>query len=62
MLSQAPKAMAAMQIRGCSIADFDAASAEEPPAPSAMFVRLGALMVIALYFGLAAQLLVGVPH
>ncbi len=44
------------------MADLDAASAEEPPAPSEMFARLGALMVVSLCFGLAAQLLVGVPH
>jgi hypothetical protein len=44
------------------MADFDAASAEEPPAPSDMFARLGLLLVVALCFGLAAQLLVGVPH
>lgn len=47
--------------RGQSMADFDAASAEEPPAPSQMFARLGALLVVALCFGLAAQLLV-TPH
>jgi hypothetical protein len=49
-------------IRGQSMADFDAASAEEPPAPSDMFAGLGLLLMVALCFGLAAQLLVGVPH
>jgi hypothetical protein len=44
------------------MADFDAASAEEPPAPSDMFTRLGVLIAVALCFGLAAQFLVGVPH
>jgi hypothetical protein len=62
MRSHVPNATAGARIRRQSIVDFDAASAEEPPAPSAMFIRLGALMVIALCFGLAAQLLVGVAH
>ena len=38
--------------RGRAIPDFDAAGVEEPPGPSGMFARLG----------VAAQLLVGVPH
>jgi hypothetical protein len=42
--------------------DFDAAGVAEPPGPSGMFARLGVLLLIALGFGLAAQLLVGVPH
>ena len=42
--------------------DFDAAGVEERPGLSGMFARLGVLLVIALGFGLAAQLLVGAPH
>ena len=44
-------------------ADFLASSAFEPPAPSELFARLGAMLVIALCFGLSAQFLVGIlPH
>ena len=39
-----------------------ASSDYEPPAPLEMFTRLAALLAIALGFGLAAQLLVGMPH
>ena len=35
---------------------------EGPPGPADMFAQLGVLMVIALGFGLAAELLVGVLH
>ncbi len=62
MGSQAPDATTAASIHGQTMADFDAASAEEPPAPSDIFARLGVLIAVALCFGLAAQLLVGVPH
>ena len=40
---------------------FQAGSDHEPPAPVQMFARLGLLLIIALGFGLIAQLLVGVP-
>ncbi len=44
-------------------ADFLASSAFDPPAPSELFARLGAMLVIALGFGLSAQFLVGIlPH
>ncbi len=44
--------------------DFPAAgsSDHEPPAPLEMFTRLAVLLAIALGFGLAAQLLVGMVH
>jgi hypothetical protein len=42
--------------------DLAAASDREPPAPLEMFTRLVALLAIALGFGLAAQLLVGMAH
>ena len=44
------------------IPTHDAVEVGEPPGPAGMFARLSVLMVIALGFGLAAQLLVGVPH
>ena len=44
------------------MAHLDAGSAEKPPAPSEMFARLGVLLLVALCFGLAAQLLVGGPN
>jgi len=44
------------------IRTHDAVDLDNPPAPADMFARLGVLMLIALGFGLAAQLLVGVPH
>jgi hypothetical protein len=34
----------------------------EPPAPLEMFTRIGVLLMIALAFGLAAELLVWLPH
>lgn len=34
----------------------------EPPAPLRIFARLGVLLAIALAFGMAAHVLVGVPH
>ena len=40
---------------------FLAESDHEPPAPTQMLARLGALLVIALGFGLVAQILVGAP-
>jgi len=44
-------------------ADLSASSAEAPPAPSELFARLGAMLVVALLFGLSAQFLVGIlPH
>jgi hypothetical protein len=44
-------------------ADLSASSAFDPPAPSDVFVRLGVMLVVALGFGLSAQLLVGIlPH
>ena len=48
--------------RARGISDFDPAPVEEPPGPSAMFARLGVLLLIALGFGLVAQLLIGAPH
>jgi hypothetical protein len=62
MRSRLPDATMAARIRGQSMDDFDAASAEEPPAPYDVFTRLGMLLVVAICFGLAAQSLVGVPH
>jgi hypothetical protein len=47
---------------GRAIADFDSAGVEEPTGPAGIFARLGVLLLIALAFGLAAQLLVGAPH
>ena len=52
----------AARFRALAISDFDPAPVEEPPGLSGMFARLGVLLVIALGFGLAAQLLVGAPH
>ena len=48
--------------RAARIRTQDSIDVGEPPGPADMFARLGLLMVIALGFGLAAQLLVGVPH
>ena len=43
--------------------DFLPSSDFDPPAPSELFARLGAMLVIALGFGLSAQFLVGIlPH
>jgi hypothetical protein len=43
--------------------DLSASSAYAPPAPSQLFARLGVMLVIALLFGLSAQILVGIlPH
>jgi hypothetical protein len=35
---------------------------DEPPGPLQLAARLGVLLAIALAFGLAAQVLVSVPH
>ena len=44
-------------------ADLSASSAYAPPAPSELFARLGVMLVVALLFGLSAQVLVGIlPH
>jgi hypothetical protein len=40
----------------------DAVEVDKPPDLAGMFLRLGVLLVTALGFGLAAELLVGVPH
>ena len=40
---------------------LDEACDSEPPSPADVFVRLGVLILVALCFGLAAQLLVGAP-
>jgi hypothetical protein len=43
--------------------DLSASSAYAPPAPSELFARLGVMLVVALLFGLSAQVLVGIlPH
>ena len=42
--------------------DRAASSDSQPPAPLQMFTRLVVLLAIALGFGLAAQLLVGMVH
>ena len=42
--------------------DNDAARDCEPPTPLEMFTRLVVLAAVALGFGVAAQLLVGMPH
>jgi hypothetical protein len=34
----------------------------DPPAPLEMFTRIGVLLMIALAFGLAAELLAWLPH
>jgi hypothetical protein len=34
----------------------------DPPAPLQIFTRLGVLLMIALAFGLAAEILVRLPH
>ncbi len=44
------------------IRTYDAVEVDEPPEPADMLARLGVLMAIALGFGLAAELMVGVPH
>jgi len=44
------------------LSDLYASSDREPPAPLGMFIRLVVLLAIALGFGLAAHLLVGMPH
>jgi hypothetical protein len=44
-----------------NIASFDPASDRRPLSPLDLLLRLGALMLVALCFGLAAQLLVGAP-
>jgi hypothetical protein len=59
---RAPDTITAASIHVQTMADFDAASAEEPPAPSDIFARLGVLVAVAACFGLAAQFLVGIPH
>ncbi len=41
---------------------FSASSDHEPPAPLEMFARLGVLLLVALGFGLAAQLLVAASY
>ncbi len=44
-------------------ADVCASSANAPPSPSELFARLGMMLVVALAFGLSAQVLVGnLPH
>jgi hypothetical protein len=44
-------------------ADLSASSAYAPPAPSELFARLGVMLVVALLFGLSAQVLLGIlPH
>ncbi len=40
---------------------LDEACDSEAPSPADFFVRLGVLILVALCFGLAAQLLVGAP-
>lgn len=62
MSGRSPDATAAARVHEGSLAGFDGSSAEAPPSPSDMFVRLGMLLAIALCFGLAAHMLVGVPH
>jgi hypothetical protein len=44
------------------VSDFSASGDRAPPAPLAMFARLGLLLAIAVGFGLAAQLVVGMSH
>jgi hypothetical protein len=48
--------------RAARIRMRDADDVEGPPGPADVFARLGVLMMIALGFGLAAELLVGVLH
>ncbi|MBV8104454.1 MAG: hypothetical protein JO223_07505 [Hyphomicrobiales bacterium] len=44
-------------------ADLSASGSYAPPRPSELYARLGAMLVIALLFGLSAQVLVGIlPH
>ena len=64
MQSFPPDAMsrAHVQERRHGFPDFAASSDREPPAPLEMFTRFVVLLAIALGFGLAAQLLVALPH
>ncbi len=59
-----PDAMSRGQLRRRphDFSDFAASSDHEPPAPVEIFTRLAVLLAVALGFGLAAQLLVGMPH
>lgn len=58
-----PDAMSrANELRRFGFPDHAASSDHEPPAPLEIFTRLAALLAIALGFGLAAQLLVGMVH
>ncbi len=41
--------------------DLVDSSENNPPTPSQMFTRLGVMVMLALCFGLAAQVLVGMP-
>ncbi len=62
MQSFPPDTMSRAHIQERDFPDLAASSDHEPPAPLEMFSRLVALLAIALGFGLAAQLLVGMPH
>jgi hypothetical protein len=62
MRSHSSSAAPTARSRARAISEFDDAPVEEPPGPSGMFARLGVVLLIALGFGLAAQLLVGAPH
>jgi hypothetical protein len=44
------------------VSAFSASGDHAPPAPLAIFTRLGLLLAIAVGFGLAAQLVAGVSH
>jgi hypothetical protein len=51
----------AADCRAIPVAAVFHASDHEPPAPAQMLARLGLLLVVAVCFGLIAQILVGVP-
>jgi len=64
MRTSSPNLLSRNNFSGGSRALPDIADPDEnkPPAPLQMVARLGIVLAIALGFGLAAQVLVGVPH
>ena len=50
-----------MKIRHCAILTDPNSCEIDPPAPLQIFTRLGVLLMIALAFGLVAELLVRLP-
>jgi len=50
------------RFRGYGVRELAVPGGNEPPALLRIFARLGVLLAIALAYGMAANLLVGVPH